>query len=106
MKPFSVDSKNEIAEDLASSTPLPQGAQELSSDKVADSHNIILSIPETTVSASQVYSGEGTDNDASNTNSSAPSFTSKVGKEMSEESDTCITNSDSLDSGITVHKSP
>ena len=25
---------------------------------------------------------------------------------MSEESDTCITNSDSLDLGITVHKSP
>ena len=106
MKLFSADTENEKTEELVSSTPLLQGVRELSSNKVAESHNIIPSIPEVTVSASQVYSGEDTDNDVSDTTSPTPDSTSKVDKEMSEESESCVTNSDSSDSGITVLISP
>jgi len=63
VKLLSANTENEITEQLVSSIPLLQGVRELSSNKVADSHNISPSIPQVTVSASQVYSREGTDND-------------------------------------------
>jgi len=73
---FCADTENEITEELVSSTPLLQGVRELSSNKVADSHNISPSLPEVTESASQVYSREDTDNDVSDTTFPTPDSTS------------------------------